>query len=203
MRPKHYVHHCGVVPFATLLALLGLTACRELPEPRRTDYRVNAGNVVADFNKSTGRLKQLSVDQNGDGKPDIWSYMDGTRVARIELDRDGDGKVDRWEHYEGGRLVKVGSSSRGDGIEDLWSRTGADGKLALIESDTDRNGRIDKWEHFRANENGRPVLRIVELDLTGDGAPTRRLHYTAAGAFERLERLAPLRGADSLRGRSR
>src|SRR5262245_38432746 len=51
------------------------------------------------YNKQTGRLEQLTADQDHDGKNDTVAYMDGTRLKRIEIDRDGDGATDRWEIY--------------------------------------------------------------------------------------------------------
>lgn len=161
-------------------------ACNRPSDPRRSGYRVTSGNTAANFDKVTGRLERLEIDQNRDGKMDTWSYMDGARVKRIEIDRDGDGVVDRWEHYAESKLTKVGSSSRNDGVEDTWSFQGIDGFLARVEADGDRDGKVDKWEHF-SRFNDKPVLSVVELDTRGQGHPTRRLHYRTDGRFERVE----------------
>ena len=50
------------------------------------------GRVEATYDKTTGKLVQLTIDANKDGKPDIYSYMDGTKFVRIEIDKDEDGK---------------------------------------------------------------------------------------------------------------
>jgi hypothetical protein len=61
------------------------------------------------YDTTTGKLRLLQYDSNGEGKIDAWSYMNGSQVVRIEVDRDGDGRVDQWQYYEGSQKVqKVG-----------------------------------------------------------------------------------------------
>ena len=40
------------------------------------------------YNPDTGRLERLTYDSNADGKPDMWSRMNGTRFVSIQIDRD-------------------------------------------------------------------------------------------------------------------
>jgi hypothetical protein len=57
------------------------------------------------YDTTTGKLRLLQYDSNGEGKIDAWSYMNGSQVVRIEVDRDGDGRVDQWQYYEGSQKV--------------------------------------------------------------------------------------------------
>jgi hypothetical protein len=87
------------------------------------------------YDTTTGKLRLLQNDSNGDGKIDTWSYMNGSQVVRIEVDRDGDGRVDQWQYYEGSQKVqKVGSSMRGDRKPDGRRSTGAEsaGRSELV-----------------------------------------------------------------------
>lgn len=149
---------------------------------------------------TTGKLRLLTYDANGNGRTDAWSYMDGARVVRVEIDADEDGRIERWEYYEGDKkLVKVGTSRVNDGKVDTWSyppvgtivrveiSAKRDGKvtrtefydadvLVRAEEDSDGNGAVDKWETFR---NG--MVSSVAFDTEGVGRPTRRLEYDDKG----------------------
>src|SRR5690242_2927807 len=50
--------------------------------------------VVASYDPFTRQLIQLSADQNGDGRIDQITYLDGNRPLRGEGDADGDGRID-------------------------------------------------------------------------------------------------------------
>lgn len=161
------------------------------------------GRVVPSYDAMTGRLVQLAADQDGDGRIDQWTYVDGNRAFRGEADVDADGRIDRWEYFdERAVLVLIGTSSRGDGIEDTWTRPGATtggevqvsrsrqrdrhvdrheysvgGALVRAEEDTNADGRIDKWERFDAG-----VLREASFDTTfAAGRPDRRVVYDTQG----------------------
>jgi hypothetical protein len=158
------------------------------------------------YDPKTGKLQLLKYDSNNDGKPDTFSYMDGSRVLRIEIDQDEDGKIDRWEYYDDKqKVIKVGFSRANDGKEDAWSFTGPDGtinridystrrdgkvtrtehyeKNALVsaEEDTDEDGKIDKWETYA---NG--YMTSVAYDTLHRGTPDRRFIYGPNG-FVRIE----------------
>jgi len=190
--PDRIIRGHVVRSLSALVIVACLSACDTPPDPRRTNFRVERGNVAAQYDDKTGRLRRLEVDSNKNGKVDTWSYSEGTRIDRIEIDRDEDGKLDRWEYYGANNVLeKVGTSSRGDGVADEWAFQNADGTLARVESDTDRDGRIDKWETFDppAVPGGPPVLRAVATEPDAQGRPTRRLVYRPDGSFERSERL--------------
>jgi hypothetical protein len=153
--------------------------------------------VEATYDKATGKLSQLTLNTNKDGKPNIHSYMDGSNFLRIEIDADEDGKVDRWEYYgPDQKLERVGFSRANDGIADAWAFQGPDGVLqrlevatrrdgkpnrtefyeksvlARAEEDTDADGRVDKWEQY---ESG--TLVSVSFDTTKSGKPTNTVDY--------------------------
>jgi len=161
--------------------------------------------AVPSYDDFTGRLVQLSADQNGDGRLDQWTYLDGNRPLRGEADTDGDGRIDRWEYFnQDAALVAVGTSSLGDGIEDTWSDTtpSAAGELHVarsrrrdrqrdrheylrgpalvrVEEDTNADGRIDRWDRYEGT-----VLREAAFDTTFTGRTAdRRLLYDDKGHF--------------------
>lgn len=177
-----------------------LSACAPAAQPE-------ARSVVPSYDDFTRRLLQLNADQNGDGRPDQWTYVDGNRALRGEADTDHDGKVDRWEYFDrNGALTMVGTSSRNDGVEDTWQLTTAAGEthiarstrrdrvmdrheyfrgetLLRAEEDTNSDGRVDKWDRYEG-----PVLREVAFDMSfARGRPDRRAIYDAQGRFVMVE----------------
>ena len=168
-----------------------------------------ARRIVPSYDPFTRRLVQMSADQNGDGRFDQWTFLDGNRPLRGEADSDGDGRIDRWEYFETGSvLVSVGTSSQNDGIEDTWTFAaptpqgetrivrsrkrdrqwdrvefvrGTD--LVRTEDDTNGDGRADRWDRYEKS-----VLREAAFDTTlQSGRPDRRLVYDAAGRFVAIE----------------
>jgi hypothetical protein len=164
---------------------------------------------VPSYDDFSGRLVQLIADQNGDGRTDQWTYLDGTRPIRGEADTDGDGRIDRWEYFDiASALTRVGSSSRGDGVEDTWTdpTPSKDGEsivltsrhrdrvfdhreffrgqaLVRIEDDTNGDGRIDKWERYEGS-----VLREAAFDTSfSRGRADRRAIYDEQGRFSHVE----------------
>ena len=153
--------------------------------------------VEANYDPSTGKLRQLTVNAKSDGKPNVTSYMDGTKFVRIEIDTNEDGKIDRWEYYgTDQKLVRVGLSRANDGTVDSWAFYGPDGSLqrvevstkrdgkpnrtefyekgtlARAEEDADADGRVDKWEEY---ESG--ALVTVSFDTEKSGKPTTTIDY--------------------------
>jgi hypothetical protein len=160
------------------------------------------GAAIPSYDPFTGRLMQLSADQNHDGAIDQWTYLEGNRPLRGEGDTDGDGRVDRWEYFDAkAQLTRVGTSSHNDGVEDTWTWvTPIDGEaridrsrlrdrhvdrvefykgetLVRVEEDTNMDGRPDKWERYDSN-------RLIEaaFDTTlSRGRADRRLTYDPQG----------------------
>jgi hypothetical protein len=175
-----------------------LAGCAE-PAPR---------GASGSYDAFTQRLIQLQADQNGDGRIDQWSYLDGPRIIRGEADTDADGRIDRWEYFdEKSQLTQVGTSSQNDGIEDTWTLTAAtDGEgridrsrsrdrridrheyyrnavMVRTEEDTNGDGRIDRWDRYEGT-----VRRQIEFDTTfAAGRANRRVVYDEGGRFVRVE----------------
>jgi hypothetical protein len=177
-----------------------LAGCAPSPPPQ---------NVVPSYDDFTRRLLQLSADQNGDGRLDQWTYLDGNRTLRGEADGDGDGRIDRWEYFDAsGKVSVIGTASRNDGIEDTWTSIAATGNgethvatssrrdrvrdrhsyytgqtLLRVEEDTNGDGLIDKWDRYDG-----AVLREVAFDMSfSQGRPDRRALYDPRGQFLRVE----------------
>ena len=165
-------------------------------------------SASASYDPFTSQLIQLNADQNGDGRVDQWTFLNGNRPLRGEADTDGDGRIDRWEYFdERAALTRVGSSSLNDGVEDTWtwvSATGGESRidrarrrdrqidrrefyrgavLVRAEEDTNGDGRTDRWDRYEGT-----ILRQAEFDTTrANGRANRRLVYDATGRFLRVE----------------
>lgn len=175
-------------------------ACVPAPAARRSQ---------PSYDDFTGRLVQLSADQNGDGRVDQWTYLEGNRPLRGEADANADGRIDRWEYFNAeAALVAVGTASLDDGIEDTWVAAvpNASGEVHLarsrrrdrqrdrheyfrdtvlvrVEEDTNADGRIDRWDRYEG-----PVLREAAFDTTFSGRnPDRRVRYDGQGRFLQVE----------------
>jgi len=163
--------------------------------------------TIPTYDKTTGKLTELTYDRDKNGRIDTWTDMDGTRPLRTRIDLDEDGKIDRWEYYDDkGALLRVGFSRKQDGKVDAWAYSAPDGTLGRVEisstgdekkidrrefyaagglvraeEDADGNGRVDRWETY---ENAQ--LKTAAMDENGDGIPDRRLTY-AEGALVLIE----------------
>lgn len=168
-----------------------------------------ARRIAPSYDPFTSRLVQMSADQNGDGRFDQWTFLDGNRPLRGEADTNHDGRIDRWEYFDTGSvLVSVGTSSLNDGIEDTWTFAAptAQGETRIVrsrqrdrqldrvefvrgselvrsEDDSNGDGRPDRWDRYEGN-----VLREAAFDTTlRSGRPNRRLIYDTAGRFAAIE----------------
>jgi len=156
------------------VAILAGTGALGLSVWATTDRTGAKAAIKPTYDKTTGKLTQLSYDSDHDGRVDTWTDMDGTRPLRSRIDRNGDGKVDRWEEYDAsGTLVKVGFSRRDDGRADAWVSASGENAIQRIEiSSTGDERKIDRWEYYdvsNAGADGRGVLVRVEEDTAGDG----------------------------------
>lgn len=130
------------------------------------------------YDKTTGKLTQLSYDSNHDGRPDTWTDMDGSRPLRARIDRNGDGIIDRWEEFdETGALTKVAFSRRNNGHPDAWITQPGKGPVQRVDiSSTGDEHKIDRWEYYDSTNpgpTGEGILIRVEEDTVGDGRPHR------------------------------
>lgn len=165
--------------------------------------------MVPSYDNFSRQLLQLSADQDGDGRFDQWTYLNGNRPLRGEADVDADGRIDRWEYFDAdGRVSSIGSASRNDGVEDTWTTTAATATgethiasssrrdrvrdrhsyykgqtLLRVEEDTNGDGLIDKWDSYEG-----AVLREVGFDVSfSRGRPDRKALYDAQGRFTAIE----------------
>jgi len=184
---------------AVAVVTVAALGCEAPPDPR---------SAIPSYDPFTGRLIQLSADQNHDGAIDQWTYLEGNRPLRGEGDTDGDGRVDRWEYFNAtAQLTEIGTSSRNDGVEDTWSWvTPINGEarvdrsrlrdrhvdrsefykgetLVRVEEDTNMDGRPDKWERY---DGGRLVEASFDTTLSR-GRADRRLTYNAQGKVQSVE----------------
>jgi EF hand len=154
------------------ILVVALGACRG---PR-------SGVDVSGTYDADGKLRLLTYDTNGDGRPDTWAYMDGTKVVRVEIDKNEDGVIERREYYDTSqRLEKVELSTRKDGKVTRTEFYDA-GVLVRAEQDVDGNGAVDRWETYTDGHMG-----SVGFDLEQAGRPTLRLVYGSHGEVVRVE----------------
>jgi hypothetical protein len=163
--------------------------------------------AVPVYDVYSGSLIRVAADQNGDGRIDQWTYLEGNRPLRGEADVDGDGRIDRWEYFDANaQLTRVGTSSANDGIEDTWNYVAVNGEsrvararrrdrqidrqeffkgstLLRAEEDSNADGRTDRWDRYDG-----PVLREVAFDISkSHGRATRRVLYDEQGRFVAVE----------------
>jgi hypothetical protein len=170
------------------VAFVALANCTSVPRDER---------VTTKYDSETGTLVEISVDAGKDGKPNIFSYMNGKKIVRVEIDSDEDGRIDRWEQYgDDQRILRVGLSGANNGKPDAWAFRSTDGALSKLEistkrdgrfnrtqfyergalikaeEDTDGDGKVDKWETYRDG-----ALATAAFDTNRSGRPTVNIDY--------------------------
>lgn len=194
----------AVASFSVLPIVLAHSGCAD-PERERLKETTRAS-----YDKTSGRLRELTFDANKNGTIDTWTEMDGDKPLRSRIDSNEDGRLDRWEYYDGdGKLAKVGFSRKSEGTPDAWAFSNSEGRIERIEvSSAADEMRVDRWEFYDpaappgpdgtgpllrieedTNGNGRPdkwqrfehgALASAEFDENHDGRPDRRLTYRDA-----------------------
>ncbi|MFB0976138.1 MAG: hypothetical protein QMC73_00605 [Myxococcota bacterium] len=115
---------------------------RDLPRAIFSEKSITIGANTPGFdNKKKRKLIKLTLDADGDGKPEVVRFVDRKTdvLVRQEEDRDYDGRTDSVLRF-------------------------ARGELAAREIDTNNDGRPDIWEQYK---NGRQVERNLDRDYTG------------------------------------
>ena len=101
----------------------GPPAERELPLAifDREDVSIPPGTWG---NRSRLKLLRLTLDADGDGKPELTRWIDRESKLQIrrEEDRNYDGVTDAWSEYEWGEIVSRVVDSNDDGNPDVWER---------------------------------------------------------------------------------
>lgn len=180
-----------------LAAILSICVAAACSNPQKQREKLG---ITPTYDKTTGKLKELTYDSDHDGKVDTWTAMDGVHPVETRIDRNEDGKIDRWEYYDGNaQLVKVGFSRKDDGKPDAWAYGTGDtlervemssvadekkidrweryenGVLVSAAEDVNKDGAPDKWEAYEGGE-----MKTAAFDEDGDGKPDRRFTYAGS-----------------------
>jgi hypothetical protein len=123
-----------------------------------------------------GGPRSEALDTNGDGKPDITKYFDGSghESCRV-VDLNGDGKPDLYEYFDDGGTIRRREFCYDDTAAVNAIEFYEGGKLARREYDISGRHRIDTWDWFDPNaqvdaKTGRPAHPVRrERDTKGDG----------------------------------
>ena len=165
----------GAVRRLILGLLLLAVACDDAEKAR-----IRA-TTKAQYSAETGKLIELTYDNNKNGVIDTWTKMDGSHPISSVLDQDEDGVIDRWEYYDStGRLEKAAwvrfkpthPSPDHSSKPDAWAYMGPDGKpdrveLLEVSSVTGREGVVRR-EFY----SGTTLVRAEE-DTDGDAVMDR------------------------------
>jgi hypothetical protein len=172
---------------AAAVAALAAAAALASPACSNPERDRLAATTKASYDKTTGRLTELTFDANKNGRIDTWTEMDGSRAVRARIDDDEDGRVDRWEYYDAaGKLARVGFSRAKADKPDAWAYPTPDGsRVERIEvSSTADDTRIDRWEHYdttgsiaAVSGGGAGQLTRLEEDTNRDGRADKWERY--------------------------
>lgn len=145
---------------------------RELPiaifdEDRRT---IPAGSWN---NRERLSVIELSLDADGDGKPELIRYLDAesSLLLRQEEDRNYDGRLDATSTFEWGDLTRRTLDDDDDGEPDGWEEY-RDGRLRRREVDRDRDGVRDAFYDYEGDS-----LVLEQHDADNDGRIDREIRY--------------------------
>jgi hypothetical protein len=134
----------------------------------------------ASYDLQTGKLAEITYDQNKNGKIDTWTKMNGALPVSSRLDTNEDGKLDRWETYgPDGKLTKVDfeRAPTPDPANPTSLYIGKPNATAFMAAD----GSIERIEYFEVSAtglrevvlrefySGAKVLTRTEEDTDGDG----------------------------------
>ncbi len=114
----------------------------------------------------SGALFMMERDLDFDGTSDMYEYFEGNTVVEQEFQLDFDRAVDMVAYYANGQLVRKEMSTTFDGQFTLIKFYDASGQLIRVERDGDSDGRVDVWEFYTAG-----TLSQVGYDDNGDGQP--------------------------------
>ena len=147
---------------------------------------------------------ELSLDADGDGKPELIRYLDTESnlllrqeedrnydgrldatgvyewgdLTRRTLDDDDDGAPDGWEEYRDGRLRRREIAPARDGVRAaVYDYEGA--SLVLEQHDANNDGRIDREVRYQDRHRV-----TANEDLDRDGRPDVWYRYSVADGLE-------------------
>jgi hypothetical protein len=116
-------------------------------------------------NPESMRMLKLSLDADGDGKPELIRYLDpkSDALLRQEEDRNYDGVMDAFTQYDDGALVTRVLDGNDDGNPDVFERY-AKGRVVDRALDRDDDGVRDVFYRYRGDS-----LREERHDANNDG----------------------------------
>ena len=99
--------------------------------------------------KDRGVVREFRADRNFDGKIDQISQFDGgSRLTHEEYDYNFDGEMDDFYFFEGGMLVKHEIDSNFDKVIDMRVYLHEGMYIKRIERDEDFDGEMDRISNF-------------------------------------------------------
>src|ERR1700751_4344228 len=101
---------------------------------------------------------KISLDTNGDGRPDVVKTYRHDELVEVESDRNFDGKVDLVQQFSRGVLAREIHDDDFDGKPETID-TFRNGKLAIIERDPNERGIIEIAEYY--DDSGKLIRRKV------------------------------------------
>ena len=161
------------------LGLVVISFSVSCSDPNGDAARVKA-TTQASYDYQSGKLSEITYDQNKNGRIDTWTKMNGSLAVSSRLDTNEDGKLDRWETYgPDGRLTKVDfeRAPPRDPAHPNPVYIGQPNATAFIAAD----GSIERIEYFELSPAGQrdvllrefynaaKVLTRTEEDSDGDG----------------------------------
>lgn len=170
-----------VFAFAVLFFAVPVTAAPI--EERDTDQ--NGSRETKIYYDDQGRIEQMTVDKNEDGKHDMTTFYKAGVADRGERDIDFDGIIDTWTEYapDGYPTLISIDWKRKDQKVDHWIRL-ENGKVVSKEWDRNFDGKLD----YREKYDGSTLLG-KEYDDNHDGkfersvAPPKRGERAFADAY--------------------
>jgi antitoxin component YwqK of YwqJK toxin-antitoxin module len=103
------------------------------------------------------------VDKNGDGKTDIWRYLEYGVLMRSEVDSDYDGNIDFWAFYKNGKTERQEIDRNDNGKKDAWAYFEQGVKVSQ-EVDSNHDGKVDAWFYYKL---GKLCGRAADSDFDG------------------------------------
>lgn len=126
--------------------------------------------------ESCGGQRSEVLDTNGDGKPDITKYYDGSGHEQCRVaDLNSDGKADLYEYFDASGQIRRREFCYDDSGSVNAIEYYEQGKLARREYDISGRHRVDTWDWFDPSaqvdaKTGRPAHPTRrERDSKGDG----------------------------------
>jgi len=190
---------------------------RALPEEifDRTSETIAAGTWG---NTSVLRVHRLTLDADGDGKPELIRFIDRQtgEMIRQEEDRNYDGILDAWTLYQSGAPTQRALDENDDGNPDVFESYQG-GRVAIRELDRDDDGVRDVFYRYRgdalteerhdANNDGIIDLVIFyeeklrtrsEEDRDQDGRMDLWTRYVSESGLERVAQIERDRGGNGI-----